>query len=77
MHVIIILCLVGSKVFNQQLKDVKVPVKYQTFQGLLLKKVELISEHKEDGPPILNWQQILRYVSIYMINNLTYYLVNF
>ena len=53
------MCPLGSKVFNQQLKDVKVPVKYQGFQDLLLKKVELINKHQEDGPPILNWQQIL------------------
>ena len=50
----------GSKFFNQQLKDVKVPVKYQTFQGLIFEKVKLINKHKEDGPPILTWQQVLR-----------------
>lgn len=54
------MCLLGSKVFNQQLKDMKVPVKYKTFQDLLLKKVELINSRKEDGPPILTWKQILK-----------------
>ena len=54
----------GSKFFSQQLKDMKVPVKYHDFQCLLSSKVALINKHQEDGPPILTWQQILRYVRI-------------
>ena len=52
----------GSKVFSQQLKDMKVPVKYYDFQCLLSRKVALINKRQEVGPPILTWQQILRYV---------------
>ena len=52
----------GSKVFSQQLKDMKVPIKYHDFQCLLSRKVTLINKHQEDGPLILTWQQILRYV---------------
>ena len=55
-HVYII---VGSKAFSQQLKDMKVPVKYHKFQNLLLQKVTRISKHEDDGPPILTWNQML------------------
>ena len=51
--------LSGSKVFTQHLKDMKVPVKYHKFKDLISNKVTFISKHKEDGPPILTWNQIL------------------
>ena len=52
----------GSRVFSQQLKDMKVPVKYHDFQCLLSSKITLINKRQEDGPPILTWQQMLRYM---------------
>ena len=48
----------GSKVFSQQLKDMKVPMKFHKLQGLLLKKVTRINRNKEEGPPILTWDEI-------------------
>ena len=51
---------VGSKVFNLQLKTLKVPVKYHDFQSMLLKKAILINQKQEEGPPILTWNQILK-----------------
>ena len=57
--------LLGSKVFNQKVKYMKVPLKYEKFQKLLSEKVMCIRKQQEKGPPILTWNQMKMYV-LYM-----------
>ena len=49
----------GSKNFSCALKDVKIPISYFKFQGIISSKVVYFEKHKDQGPPMLTWNDIV------------------
>jgi len=52
--------IVGCKKFRQKVTDMKIPVTYFKLQGLISKKATCIKNGKEEGPPILVWEEMVK-----------------
>ena len=50
---------IGSKNFNCALKEMKIPISYFKFQGMVSSKVSYFEKHKDEGVPILTWKEIV------------------
>ena len=56
----------GTKRFEQALIYVRIPVKYWELQDRINVEAAYYRRHKEKGPPILSWDEIIKYVIMYI-----------
>jgi len=54
----------GNKRFEQKLLSVRIPVKYLELQNRIIAEATYYRRHKEKGPPILSWDEIIKCVTI-------------
>ena len=54
----------GNKRFEQKLLSVRIPVKYSELQNRIIAEATYYRRHREKGPPILSWEEIVKCVTI-------------
>jgi len=56
----LMIAVAGTKRFEQDLLSVRIPIKYWDLQNGINSEAAYYRRHKEKGPPILSWDEIIK-----------------